>query len=526
MSENSSSNRLPLIIGLIAGGAFLCVCLVAVGAVGAGAYMFLAPGRETTAAATAPSVEYVLDVSQRMSLAAEGAAASRLELAQGVMAEMVRPTPTDTWSGLRVFGSGAQAASCQDTDLLLPLAAGNQTHIAETLIGLRAGASTEAALAEAMIAAIRNLAQGQGARSLVVVTGGQDECQAEAAQLVAEEAARAGIELRTFVIGLQVSASEQAAIKAIAEASGEGVYLDADNEISLRQAFSAVQAYIQSPAPETFTAVESAAVALEQGQPVVPPPPPPQPTPSESEPADDAPPTSSPTPPTAVATSDDEVGETACDHPYFPLRRGATWVYQGSSGGESFTMTWTVTSVTGDRDNAEAIMQADFDGMFTATYTWQCSDDGIVSFDYGNFNFEGMDFEVEGMTFTTEVVNQSGVMLPPPDQFAPGGSWNNAFTIRTAVSMSGMSYTTDFATSQSYNAAGVESVTVRAGTFEALRVESVSTSNISNSLAPEAAIATSSSGTNWYGRGVGWLKIDSVDDGERSSWELISYNIP
>jgi hypothetical protein len=526
MNENPSKNRLPLIIGGSVGLIVICLCLAVAG--GAAAFMFLGPRSETVAETPAVSVEYVLDVSQRMSLTAQGAAVSRLELAQGAMAEMARATPADAWSGLRVFGSGAQTGACRDTDLLLPLAAGNQNRIATELVGLQTGLSSDAALAEAMIAAIRNLAEGQGVRSLVVVTGGQDDCQAEAAQLVAEEAARAGIELRTFVIGVQITAEEQAAIKRIAEASGDGVYLDAQDEVSLRQAFRAVQAYIQSPTAETFTAVETTAVALEQGQTAaLPTPIPPSSTPEAGEPEPAVTTTPSPTPPVVATTPSDTaaMGETACDHPYFPMRTGATWTYRLSDAGETMTMIWTVTGVTGDRNNAEATIRAEFDG-FTTTYTWQCTPEGIVSFDFHAFNFDEFEFEMEDMSYSTEFSDQSGVTLPAPGQMRQGFSWNNGFTMRTTIAMAGLALTYDFTNSESFTITGEESVTVPAGTFNALVVEMVGNSSASSSMMPEMNMAFGSSGTHWYGRGVGWLRSVTITDGERSTMELVSYSIP
>ena len=82
-----------------------------------------------------------------------------------------------------------QAAICQDTDLLVPLAPANQGLISDQLAALTAGAGADAALAEAMVAAIRDLAATAGPHSLVVVTGGADSCNPEAGQLIAREAA-------------------------------------------------------------------------------------------------------------------------------------------------------------------------------------------------------------------------------------------------------------------------------------------------------------------------------------------------
>ncbi len=60
-------------------------------------------------------------------------------------------------------------------------------------------------------------------------------------------------------------------------------------------------------------------------------------------------------------------GQTACDHPFMPLRPGATWTYSG--GGR--TVKWTVTDVGGDQNEASAAMTAEA-GNVTSYFIWKC----------------------------------------------------------------------------------------------------------------------------------------------------------
>jgi hypothetical protein len=79
---------------------------------------------------------------------------------------------------------------------------------------------------------------------------------------------------------------------------------------------------------------------------------------------------------TATPPSSGSVGQTACDHPYFPMRPGATWTYQTDTG----SFTWTVDSVEGTPESATAVMTfnvADVSG----TYNWTCTAaGGLVSY--------------------------------------------------------------------------------------------------------------------------------------------------
>src|SRR3990172_4288786 len=236
--------------------------------------------------AAEPAAEYILDASPRMDLPTAGG--TRLAVARGVLAEIIRPAEASVTAGLRVFGSGANTEACRDTTLIVALAPASQALIADQLLGLSTGKAADAALAEAMIAAIKDLADKKGPHSLVVVTGGQDSCNPEAGQLIAQEAARAGIQLQTFVIGFEVPESESLAIKGLVDPASDGQYIDAPDEARLRAAVQKIQNQIDRPAPQGNYA-----------------------------------------------------SQTACDHPYFPLRPGNTWTYQSQDS----TTTWTVNTV-------------------------------------------------------------------------------------------------------------------------------------------------------------------------------------
>jgi hypothetical protein len=523
-------SRRGWLIGLLAALALLCLCLGSAGI--AGGYYYIWRTEEPAVAGN--GVEYVLDVSARMELPAEGSDGSRLRVARNVMAEVIRPSRAEV-AALRFFGSGATAQACQDTDLVVPLAPDNQARIAQELAGVSSGQAPDSALAEAMIAAIRDLAPVAGPRSLVVVTGGYDSCQAEAGRMVAQEAARAGIDLRTFVIGFQVEPEEAEAIKELVAQTGNALYLDAPDEEALAAALSSVQAYVDSPTSHNLAAVQQLATALAlaeapaataeviatPGQAATPA--------GDSEPAPTATATASPTatatPTPAVVGTPDPVGDyraqSACDHPYFPLREGATWTYLMLSEGEAYTWHWTVTQVTGDLREASAIVEANFDDEFHVTYHWECTEEGVFSFDYGSIGFEA--FDLEGISFSFDVVDTDGVMLPPPAQFVPGASWQNNYTVRASFTIEGQSFSSTTQHAGSHTAVDFETVTVRAGTFEALRVDGRSTST---TTVFGQSTSSSSSSNQWYAYGVGWVRTSESGPDGSSTMELVSYRIP
>ena len=190
-------------------------------------------------------MEYVLDASPRMLQASDGA--TRLSVAEAVLAEIVRPASPSVTAGLRVFGTGQLSGVCQDTDLLVPLAAANQVKISDQLAALQGGAGVNSALGVAMVSAIRDLAAARGPHSLVVVTGGANSCNAQAGQLIAQEAQRQGIQLQVFVVGYQVSSDDGVALQGVVDQTTDAKYIPANTADDLRRSLEAIQAYVDKP---------------------------------------------------------------------------------------------------------------------------------------------------------------------------------------------------------------------------------------------------------------------------------------
>jgi hypothetical protein len=510
MTETSSPevrrpSRLPLLLGL---GAVVVLCGAAVLAIGAGAW-FLTRNR---ASAQEPAIEYILDASPRMAQEAEGG--SRLSVAQGVLAEIVRPADPTVTAGLRVFGTGAAPDACKDTNLVVPLAPANQTEISTQVMSLRAGAAADAAVAEAMIAAIGDLSAAAGPHTLVVVTGGADSCNPEAGQLIAQEAERAGISLQTFVVGYLVPEDESQAIRGMVEETGGGTYLEADSGEALRIILKAIQTYVDDPTT-TFPTI-----TLGTPQPVAVGPGTPQPGSTGQPTAGPDATTSGPGPDNTqvVQPGTTPVGgwpmQTACDHPYFPLRTGASWTYAFDEG----TYTWSVASVTGDLDNAEAVLHLGFEDL-SIDYHFTCTREGLVSYDFGSFNAGE-----SGGTFSFEVTDSSGVWLPAADQLVPGATWAQSYTTQSTVEGGGQSFSVSSTVSNNHTVAGIESSTSEAGTFDTLRVDTAGTFSTQSPIGPAVNLDTSS--TAWFAYGVGMIRSQSTSAGTGSTTTLVSYTMP
>lgn len=435
-------------LGVVGG----CLCLV-VAAIGI--FLF---NRSRQPSKTEPAVAYILDASGRMSQLAD-ASQTRLAVAQSVMAEVIRPADPKEVSGLRVFGSGAASDACTDTSLVVPFAPANQTNIVAKLPSLTSGPVADASLTEAMIQAMHDLATRTGTSSLVVVTGGADTCHPDAAQLIAQEAARAGIKLETFLVGFMTTAQDAQAIKGMVAQTPNSAYLDAPDAATLEHVLDTVQTHIDQPAASTFAQV----VAASQQ--------------------------------TAVQ------GHSACTLDYWPIQSSASWSYN-SPGGD-----WTdsVAEVLGDDSNATTTIVHEIPQSRTNA-EWTCTTEGISP-------ANSLEAAFNGNTVQTTVVSVVGVWIPA-DRFALNASWDFQETYTQTTSSSTSAETFTLARGCSVNAA--ESVTVPAGTFDTLRADCTEIRTDS------AGTATTTELKSWYAKGVGLVKQEQRENGGPSVTSVLS----
>ncbi len=225
------------------------------------------------------------------------------------------------------------------------------------------------------------------------------------------------------------------------------------------------------------------------------------------------------TPGTSSAAADAGTGQTACDHPYFPMRTGATWVYKATSSEASFTTTMAVTSVTGDAESAEAEMTMTLEDL-VITYHWVCTrTGGLQSFDYalsGLSSASGASSDVTG----------EGVFLPPADQLVVNGTWTYSSSGTMTMEAGGASMSGSATNTANNTVAGfVASVDVAGGTVnDVMTVLSEQTTQVSFGGIDTPAMATRS--TLEFAKGIGLVSSASAGDAGYSNMELLSYTIP
>lgn len=206
------------------------------------------------------------------------------------------------------------------------------------------------------------------------------------------------------------------------------------------------------------------------------------------------------TPPPSLVSQNDR-----CGNPYYPIVDGATWTYLISSQGSAATTATHTMSVVDDGSFTLTIQSND--SIFTIDGT--CGDDGILLMEVPGVSAT---YTGEGGGSTLSTTNDDGLTVPNDIQV--GDDWSQTISV---VGSSGGEVTLSATIETSYKALGYETVTVPAGTFNALKVEQT------GSMTIHGAPAFDTHGFIWYVQGVGVVK-SGLDDLYTS--ELVSYNIP
>lgn len=199
--------------------------------------------------------------------------------------------------------------------------------------------------------------------------------------------------------------------------------------------------------------------------------------------------------------------EGLCDNPYFPVVEGATWNYDMTTNFGTATSTNTITDV-----GTDGFLMVTDNPNVSYVITWECSAEGLYWLQSTGGMFAAV-FQTDAGTGTVQTISFTGVSIPAEVQ--PGDSWISD----EEITASGFGVGETFTIYTDYHAVGMETVTVQAGTFDALRVDFTMT-NTSEKL------PVSIEGTSWFAAGVGQVKTTGLIGDISSDLELVSYSIP
>lgn len=212
-----------------------------------------------------------------------------------------------------------------------------------------------------------------------------------------------------------------------------------------------------------------------------------------------------------------------CAHEYYPVADGASWSYAGTStGAEDYSFTNTITSTRSDGFT----VTVEFDNL-TLIQEWACIPDGILALDMGGGAAGTLTTDNVNLVIDTQ--NASGITYP--NEITPGKTWQHALEFTGTMDFNGESVDVSGNTIYNYTAVGVESVSVPAGTFEAMKLDVTTTINFNMNMAgSEVPVAVTSTGSSWFAPDIGWVKSVSTTDmagfASTDTIDLQSYSIP
>jgi len=217
------------------------------------------------------------------------------------------------------------------------------------------------------------------------------------------------------------------------------------------------------------------------------------------------------------------VEEGLCTNTYYPIRQGATWTYKSTGGpaGE-YSFTDTIASVREDGFTLSTQI-----GDLTRTQEWTCTAEGISALQLGGAPAAMLNSQ--DIQLNLNFNNATGVTFPR--QINPGDQWQQTMDLEGNATMMNEEAQATGKAQMNFSAIGNESVTVPAGTFEALKVQVDVTLNIDASYQGiTLPVAFSGNYTYWFAPNVGWVKSSGTGNVLGASFsdttELQSYTIP
>jgi hypothetical protein len=190
------------------------------------------------------------------------------------------------------------------------------------------------------------------------------------------------------------------------------------------------------------------------------------------------------------------------------------------SGISSDTFTRSIVAVSADGFTDQDV----FGSGVTRTGEWRCNAGALIALNPAAGSTATV--QTSGLDANFQTTALDGLTLPAT--VSAGDTWSQNLTIEGTQNINGVEAQSKNVVAYSCTAGGTESVTVPAGTFDALRVTCQITMDITiNMSGLEVPSQISSTDTIWYAPGVGMVRTESAIAGiGGSTIELTAYSIP
>jgi hypothetical protein len=213
-----------------------------------------------------------------------------------------------------------------------------------------------------------------------------------------------------------------------------------------------------------------------------------------------------------------------CKNILYPTTQGAFWVY-ASVGGPNGMLNY-INSITEARADGFTLT-SQFNNV-TRTQKWSCTPEGLIALQPGGGNAAGI--SIQDMTAELTTSEVKGISIP--QTISTGMEWQYGLRLQGTVAMPGdQKAQSNGSYFVNMKALEKETVTVPAGTFEAIKIQSNSAVDIMAVFeGMEVPVKFNGITITWYVPGIGYVK--SVENGDfggtiySTTTELQSYKIP
>ena len=219
----------------------------------------------------------------------------------------------------------------------------------------------------------------------------------------------------------------------------------------------------------------------------------------------------------AAPTQAQATGETKCGVPYYPVGASLEKQYRVTYD-RNAAPTATYTETYADIGPDSFTLRYQFPELAVNT-GWNCTPEGMVALEYGK-----LDSARQTTNFKMETVGRTGVTVPAAGRWREGGEWRSSYEIRTEIAgpqgPSGRGSGTIEITNR---VVGRERVTVPAGTYDALKVESTMAMKLTVRVG-QMTVPTNTNlrNTSWFAENVGMVRAVSAGDFAGATTELVS----
>src|SRR3990167_7224610 len=177
---------------------------------------------------------FILDASGSMAGQIDGKA--KMDVAKGVMTDLIDGLPDSVNVGLEVYGHRSKG-DCDDIETMAEVGAINKRALIDKINSIQPKGKTP--IAKSLQTAGEKLSASEDETTIILVSDGEETCEGNACTYV-KDLREKGINVKVHVVGFDVGQKEKEQLSCIAEAGG-GRYYTANNADQLKQALTEVK---------------------------------------------------------------------------------------------------------------------------------------------------------------------------------------------------------------------------------------------------------------------------------------------